>query len=64
MKNWRTTTAAVISTIAAFVAFSPDSFGGESHSFVRLCLFIHLGGLAAFGILAKDASNDKSNLFR
>lgn len=52
MKSWKTTTGAVIGIVAGFVAFSPQWF----HPFVvDVAKYVMVGGLAAIGILGKDA---------
>jgi len=54
MKNWRTTAAGITGAVAGFVAFSPHWF----HPLVvDVAKYIMIGGLAAVGILGKDAQH-------
>jgi hypothetical protein len=57
MKSWKTTVTSIISAIGAFVLFS--QFGGY-YNFPKIVLgfavFMQAGGLAAFGIVAKDSN--------
>lgn len=50
--NWRTTLAAIVSSIAAFIALNPRFVGSEF--VVKLAEFIGIGGLASLGINASD----------
>ncbi len=50
--NWRTSLAATISMIAAFVVLNPQFV--HSQFLLKLAEFIGLGGLAAIGINARD----------
>lgn len=54
MKSWKTTAIGLLSAAAGFVAFSPESFGGEGSLIVEVCKYITVGGLAGLGIVAKD----------
>jgi hypothetical protein len=51
MNSWKTTAAAVVSALAGFVLFSPSYFPPWA---VDLAKYAMVGGLAAFGIFAKD----------
>lgn len=63
VKNWRTTLIGFILAFSGFVAYSPNSFGGENAFIVQLCKYINIGGLATFGLVAKDFnSNGARNL--
>jgi hypothetical protein len=61
MKSWKTTIIGIIASFTGFVAFSPDTFGGEKALIVQISRYIHLGGLAALGITAKDFNADNEN---
>ena len=54
MKNWKTTAVGIVLAVTGFIAFSPKNFGGEEAIIVELSKYIHMGGLAALGIVAKD----------
>ncbi len=53
MKNWRTTVPALVAAGAGFVLFSPQYFAPW---LIDLSKYVMLGGLACFGIAAKDAT--------
>lgn len=57
MKNWKTTTASAVSAAASFVLFAQMehyiTFPGWA---MGLAMFAQVGGLAAFGIAAKDVN--------
>jgi hypothetical protein len=53
MKNWKTTTAAVVGIVAGFVTFSPQWF---HPLIVDIAKYVMVGGFAAIGIMGKDAS--------
>jgi hypothetical protein len=50
--DWRTTLAAIISTIAGFIATNPEFV--ENQFIVKLSQYICMGGVAALGINARD----------
>lgn len=51
MRDWKTTASAVATAFFAFVAFSPQWF----HPLVvDLAKYAAVGGLAVFGVMAKD----------
>ena len=50
--SWRTSLAAIISAIAAFIVLNPQFV--RSQFLLKLAEFVGLGGLAAIGINAKD----------
>jgi hypothetical protein len=54
LKNWKTTAIGIILLFTGFVAFSPNTFGGEQSPFVQVCKYITSGGLAALGICSMD----------
>ena len=54
VKNWKTTSVGIVLAITGFIAFSPKNFGGDQAIIVELSKYIHMGGLAALGIVAKD----------
>ncbi len=53
MTNWRSSVAAWIAAAAGFVLFSPQWF---HPAIIDVAKYIFAGGLAAFGILVKDAA--------
>lgn len=53
-KSWKTTAIGITLSLTGFVAFSPSHFGGEGALLVQISRYIHMGGLAAFGIVAQD----------
>lgn len=57
IKNWKTTSIGVVLSLTGFVAFSPSNFGGEDALVVQVSKYIQIGGLAAFGVVAKDSNN-------
>jgi hypothetical protein len=54
LKNWKTTAIGITLSFTGFVAFSPETFGGEKAPVVQVCKYITSGGLAALGICSKD----------
>lgn len=52
--NWKTTVIGIVLSFTGFVAFSPNTFGGEQSVLVQLCRYITSGGLAVLGVSAKD----------
>jgi hypothetical protein len=55
IQNWKTTTAAALSATASFVLFSHVLEVIAWPAWVlALAMFAQVGGLAAFGITAKD----------
>ncbi len=50
--NWRTTLAAIVSSIAGFIALNPEFV--HNQFVVKLAEFIGIGGLTTLGINAKD----------
>jgi hypothetical protein len=58
MKNWRTTTAAAVTAFFGFVLFSPETFA-HFPWLLALAKYGFAGGLASFGIAAKDSAGDK-----
>jgi hypothetical protein len=54
IKNWKTTAIGIILSFTGFVAFSPNTFGGEQATLVKLCRYVATGGLATLGIVSKD----------
>jgi hypothetical protein len=55
MKNWKTTALGLISAVASFVMFSPETFSRWPWV-VTLAKFVTVGGLAGIGLAAKDSS--------
>jgi len=53
-RNWKTTLCGTISAISAFIAFSPNHFGGNDSLLVNLAQFVTAGGLFSLGIVGKD----------
>jgi hypothetical protein len=51
MKNWKTTISALIVVICGFILFDPQWF---PEIVVSIAKYVGLGGLAAFGLSAKD----------
>jgi hypothetical protein len=51
MKDWKTTTAGIVSAFFTFVLFKPDYFPPIMFD---LAAFALVGGLAALGITARD----------
>ena len=49
--SWKSTAAGVVSALAAFVLFSPAYFPPWA---IDAAKFAMVGGLAAFGVVAKD----------
>lgn len=49
--NWKTTVSACVTVLAGFVALHPEYF---SSLISDIAQYITLGGLAAFGLAAKD----------
>ena len=58
MKNWKTTATGLIAAAAGFIAFQPDLFAAWPFV-VALAKYIMVGGLAALGIVGKDAQEPK-----
>jgi hypothetical protein len=54
VKNWKTTSVGVLLAVTGFIAYSPKNFGGDQALIVELSKYIHMGGLAALGVVAKD----------
>lgn len=54
LKNWKTTVIGLTLSFTGFVAFTPDTFGGDQKPFVQVCKYVTSGGLAALGIASKD----------
>jgi hypothetical protein len=54
IRSWKTTVIGITLSFTGFVAFSPNTFGGEASPFVQVCKYITSGGLAALGVVAKD----------
>lgn len=54
IKNWKTTAIGITLSFTGFVAFTPDTFGGDKTAFVQVCKYVTSGGLAVLGITAKD----------
>lgn len=55
MKNWKTTTAGLVTAFAGFVLFSPDLF--SRWSWVGdVAKYIMAGGLAGIGLFSKDST--------
>lgn len=53
-KNWKTTSASILTAFFLFVASNPNKFGGNDSWLVSVAQFAQYGGLMAFGITAKD----------
>ena len=58
MKNWKTSTAGIIAAAAGFVAFKPELFA-KWPAVVALAQYVVVGGLAALGIVGKDANQQR-----
>jgi hypothetical protein len=54
LKNWKTTTVGIVLATTGFIAYSPKNFGGDQALIVELSKYVHMGGLATLGIVAKD----------
>lgn len=54
LKNWKTTTVGFVLATTGFIAYSPNRFGGDQAMIVEVSRYIHMGGLATLGIVAKD----------
>jgi hypothetical protein len=54
MKNWKTTLAGVLSAAGSFVLFAQASGVNVPKMVMLLAAFMQVGGLAGFGIVAKD----------
>ena len=54
LKNWKTTAIGITLSFTGFVAFTPNTFGGDQKPFVQVCKYVTSGGLAALGIASKD----------
>jgi hypothetical protein len=50
--NWRTSLAAIVSSIAAFIVLNPQFVHNEF--VIKAAEFIGIGGLSALGINARD----------
>lgn len=64
LRNWKTTTTGLVLSLAGFISFSPDFFGGNKSLLVQVCHYISAGGFAALGLCAKDfnvAGKEKSH---
>lgn len=55
MKSWKSTIAGLVTAAAGFVLFSPEHFR-QWPILIDLAKYVMLGGLAALGIVVKDAS--------
>jgi len=56
MKSWKTTVTAGLSAAASFVLFAQSSHYVDFPQWaIGIAAFCQIGGLAAFGISAKDA---------
>ena len=55
MRSWKTTLCGGIAAAASFVAFSPQTFK-DWPLVVEFAKFAMVGGLASFGIFAKDSN--------
>jgi hypothetical protein len=53
MRNWKTTTAGIVTAAFGFVVFSPDLFAGHAW-IVAVAKYATIGGLASMGIAGKD----------
>jgi hypothetical protein len=53
MTNWKTTVTAIVTAVAGFVLFSPQYFPPWA---IDVAKYVMLGGLAAFGLTAKDSN--------
>jgi len=51
MKNWKTNLSALVVVICGFILFSPQWFPPLA---IDIAKYVALGGVAAFGISAKD----------
>jgi hypothetical protein len=56
IKSWKTSAIGIVLAGTGFVAFSPDTFGGEKTPVVQVCRYITAGGLAGLGICSKDSN--------
>lgn len=54
LKNWRTTASSCLTAFSAYVALFPDDFR-HLPVLVHIAKFFVVGGLAAFGIAARDS---------
>jgi len=54
VKNWKTTTIGLITTIAGFVAIHPQYFGGSDSLLVAIASYVNAGGAIGLGIYARD----------
>ena len=55
MRDWKTTTTAALSALASFVLFSGQlKMIAWPEWVIAIALFALVGGLASFGIVAKD----------
>jgi hypothetical protein len=61
IRNWKTTATGILLSVTGFVAFSPDTFGGDKAFIVQVSRYVHLGGLATLGITAKDFNTENQN---
>jgi hypothetical protein len=53
--SWRTTVCGLITALAGFVMFSPETFQ-QWPWVISLAKYIMLGGIASLGIASKDSS--------
>ena len=53
VKSWKTTTAGLVTAVAAFVLFSPETFAAFPW-LISLAKFLVVGGAAGLGIAGKD----------
>lgn len=51
--HWKTTLSAVVTAVAGFVCFSPDTFR-QWPWLVEVCKYVAAGGLLSLGIVAAD----------
>lgn len=60
MRDWKTTAAAAVSALFGFIALNPHYF--EHYPIlIDIAKYAHIGGLAAFGILASDNKKQKDS---
>jgi hypothetical protein len=55
LKSWKTTACGLITALAGFILFSPETFQHWPWA-ISLAKYITLGGFAALGLASKDST--------